>query len=178
MFCIQFYSLNLDKSEDIISKIKPTVVNLHDCESSDVNKYTECEEAFPTVRFRGPNLKNSQKVELKRKSDFSIENTDSKRRKTSPTISANNTVANIEFLRNEVVWGKIRGWPHWPARIVEFENKRIEILWFNDYRRTKVFRTQLFKFYPNFNEFAQKFSSNIGLETAAKEALLYLSANN
>lgn len=46
-----------------------------------------------------------------------------------------------------------------------------EVIWFNDYRKTKLYRSQLFKFTPNIDEFAKKFKGTAGLETAAKEAL-------
>lgn len=83
-----------------------------------------------------------------------------------------NTVSLIQFSMDEVVWAKLKGHPAWPAKIVGFENKRFEILWFNDYRRSKVFRSQLFKFN---NANVEKFSKakNVGVETAIKEAILY-----
>lgn len=85
-----------------------------------------------------------------------------------------NIVANLLYSIDEVVWGKIRGWPHWPARVTSIEQNKYVVTWFNDYRKSKLFHTQLFKFYPNFESFSNKFSSSIGLETAAKEALLYI----
>lgn len=39
--------------------------------------------------------------------------------------------------------GKIRGWPHWPAKVLRIERRRFEVEWFNDYRRTKLFRSQM-----------------------------------
>lgn len=96
------------------------------------------------------------------------------------TSTVNNVVAVLEYSINEVVWGKIRGWPHWPARITSIEGRRFEVQWFNDYRKTKLFRTQLFKFYKHYDEFSKLFDSKIGLETAAKEAVILLAhkANN
>lgn len=85
-------------------------------------------------------------------------------------------IVPIEFKINEVVWGKIRGWPHWPARIVSIEPRRYVVFWFNDYRKSTLYRTQVFKFHENFKEFSDKFETKIGLETAAKEALIYLAA--
>lgn len=59
---------------------------------------------------------------------------------------SNNAVAVPEFKLDEVIWSKLRGWPHWPARILSFEENKIEIYWFNDYRTSKVFKSALFKF--------------------------------
>lgn len=46
-----------------------------------------------------------------------------------------------------------------------------KIFWFNDYRVSKVFKSTLFKFDSNFDEFLQPCHRNIGLKTAMKEAL-------
>lgn len=86
------------------------------------------------------------------------------------------TVAVEPFSINEVVWGKIRGSPHWPAKIIQYHPRRIEVEWFNDYRTTKLFRSQVFKFYPNFNIFAEKFDSTVGLKVAAQEALMHVAS--
>lgn len=83
-----------------------------------------------------------------------------------------NIVSVLEFARGEIVWGKLRGWPHWPAKIKRIEQKKYEVVWFNDYRKSKLFRSQIYKFCKNFDEFSKKFGKTIGLETAAKEALL------
>lgn len=96
------------------------------------------------------------------------------KRKDSTEINGNNVVSNLTYTLNEVVWGKIRGWPHWPARITSIEGRRYQVQWFNDYRNSKLFRTQLFKFYKNYDEFSKPFAQKVGLETAAKEAVLFL----
>lgn len=82
--------------------------------------------------------------------------------------------AVFAFKVDEVIWGKIRGWPHWPAKVTRIEQRRFEVEWFNDYRKTKLFRSQMFKFQPNFDIFSEKFSTTIGLEDAACEAFMYL----
>lgn len=82
--------------------------------------------------------------------------------------------ANVEFSVDEIVWGKLRGHSHWPCKIISIEQNRFVVTWFNDYRNSTLFRTQMFKFMPNFKEFAKKFSSSVALETAAKEALISL----
>lgn len=85
----------------------------------------------------------------------------------------NNIVAKVEFKINEVIWCKIRGSPTWPCKIKSFVKNMAIVVWFNDYRITKVYRTQLQKFLINFDTHAQNFDTNIRLKTAAKEALLY-----
>lgn len=84
------------------------------------------------------------------------------------------TVATIDFRVGEVVWAKIRGYAHWPALIKSMpSNRTAEVTWFNDYRKTKLFRTQLFKFLTHFERFAVRFEDVIGLKTAAQEGLIY-----
>lgn len=86
---------------------------------------------------------------------------------------ANSTVAQIEFKIGEIVWARIKGFPAWPARIKSFpSNKMAVVYWFNDYRITKLYRTQMYKFLNNFDEFSKKFGDTVGLETAAREALI------
>lgn len=41
------------------------------------------------------------------------------------------------------------------------ELRRYDVFWFNDYRRSKIFRTQIFKFYENIPKYAEKFNSSI-----------------
>lgn len=100
------------------------------------------------------------------------------KQKVEVSLPANNIVAKFQYSINEIVWTKIRGFPHWPAKVIANErgkvSTRYEVLWLNDYRKSKVYESQMFKFYPNFEEFSAKFSTTIGLETAAKEALIYL----
>lgn len=69
--------------------------------------------------------------------------------------------------------GKIRGSAHWPAKIICVHNRRYEVEWFNDYRTTKLYRSQIFKFCPNFDIFAEKCDTTVGLRDATEEALLY-----
>lgn len=90
-----------------------------------------------------------------------------------------NIVAKIDFKVGDVVWAKIRGCPFWPAkieRIYGVKLQMIEILWFNDYRRSKVYRTQIESFLPNFRKNSKFFKEKVGLETAAKEAVLYMTS--
>lgn len=85
----------------------------------------------------------------------------------------------IKYKVGEVVWAKIRGFPGWPARIEDiFGGKRqmFRIFWFNDYRYSNVYINQIFKFHSYFEQFSKPFNSHIGLETAAREALMYIAA--
>lgn len=50
----------------------------------------------------------------------------------------------------------------------------IRIFCFNDYRYSNVYETQIYKFHNYFEQFSQRFESHIGLETAAREALIYI----
>lgn len=89
--------------------------------------------------------------------------------------SSESTIARIDFKVNEVVWAKIKGSVHWPAKIKSFpSSKMVIVVWFNDYRTTKIYRTQLFKFLQNFDLYAQNFDNTVGLKTAAYEGLMYL----
>lgn len=88
-------------------------------------------------------------------------------------VTIQNQLQVIDFKIEEVVWAKIKGYPHWPAKIKSFpSNRTAEVVWFNDYRKTKIFRTQLFKFLPHFDTFAKKFDETIGLKKAAQEGLI------
>lgn len=81
-------------------------------------------------------------------------------------------IAMIEFSIDEVVWGKLKGHPHWPAKICKFEKNKFEIFWFNDYRKSTVYRSQLFKFNDsNVKAFSKVLKG--GLEAAIKEAIVY-----
>lgn len=82
---------------------------------------------------------------------------------------------SANFSVGEVVWAKIRGYPHWPARINWLTDRRAEVVWFNDYRRTKIYKFHLFKFLTHFDQFASKFNDTVGLQAAAQEGLMCLS---
>lgn len=83
-------------------------------------------------------------------------------------------IVKVEFKINEIVWAKIKGYPAWPARIKSFApHNRAVVVWFNDYRTTKLFRTQLFKFLKFFERHAVNFDKTIGLKKASLEGLFY-----
>lgn len=88
-----------------------------------------------------------------------------------------NQIATLEFKEGDVIWAKNRGFPNWPARIESIYGEKRQlyrIYWFNDYRVSKVFKSQITNFCKNFDENSRLFDSHLGLETAAREALIYL----
>lgn len=89
-------------------------------------------------------------------------------------------IKQTETTSNELaVWAKISGHPNWPAKVEQIYGCRLqmaEILWFNDYRRSKVYKSQLQRFLPNEEQHSKLFDGHIGLETAAKEAMLYIAS--
>lgn len=90
---------------------------------------------------------------------------------SNPSLEA---LAVIEFKVKEIVWAKIKGYPAWPARIQSFPSaKMASVIWFNDYRTTKIYRTQLFKFLKFFDRYSINFDKTIGLKKAALEGLYY-----
>lgn len=81
-----------------------------------------------------------------------------------------------EFVMHEIVWAKIKGSSHWPARIENIIASsrgctKYVVFWYNDYRRSVIFKSQAYKFLENFEKFAVKFDDIIGLKTAAFEAM-------
>lgn len=89
-----------------------------------------------------------------------------------------NTVGKVEFKVGEIVWARIKGSPHWPAQIKSFHStKMVNVVWLNDYRRTRLYRTQMYKFLINFDAFAKRFHDTVGLETAAREGLMKYGEN-
>lgn len=95
---------------------------------------------------------------------------------TNDRISNGNEIAIIDFQVNDIVWVKLKGSPFWPAKIERIygqRNQMLEVFWFNDYRRSKVNKGQAQPFLRNFRKHAKSFNHHIGLEAAAKEAILY-----
>lgn len=88
------------------------------------------------------------------------------------TDAKNMVVMTLPFKIGEVVWGKIRGWPHWPAKIMRIYPQQYEVEWFNDFRRTKLYRSQIYKFAFNFDLFSEKFDTTVGLREAAEQAMI------
>lgn len=60
--------------------------------------------------------------------------------------SGSNALAQIPYSVDEVVFTKLKGFPHWPSRILRSDKNKYEIYWFKDYRTSMVFHTQIFKF--------------------------------
>lgn len=114
-------------------------------------------------------------VEVQSNLDYASGKTDktSSTCKTKPIVEL--AVAVIPFKIGDVVWGKIQGWPHWPAKVTKIFPRQYEVEWFNDFRTTKLYRSQIYKFGPNFEIFADKFDSTAGLREAAEQALIFFS---
>lgn len=92
-------------------------------------------------------------------SSTEIELDKSKHSSDEPLQTATLTVAKPQFAIQEIIWAKLKGHCHWPATIKRMTETAsgldmYEIKWFNDYRHTKVYRTQMFKFLENFERFA------------------------
>lgn len=90
-------------------------------------------------------------------------------------------IVKMAFQIDDAVWVKIRGHPTWPAKIEKFHYGRtlmVDVFWFNDYRRTKVFGSQLQNFLLNLQTYKHTFQNHIGLETAVKEAMIYLTSKS
>lgn len=71
----------------------------------------------------------------------------------------------------------VLGFPHWPAKIYSIygsRNQMVEVWWFNDYRRTKMQISQMSNFFQNYEKLKPTFTNRIGLETAVKEAIIYM----
>lgn len=47
----------------------------------------------------------------------------------------------------------------------------VEVVWYNDFRVTKLYRSQIYKFGSNFTIFAEKFDTTVGLREAAEQAM-------
>lgn len=154
-------------------------------------KTIEQKQIDSIVELNSKKKNDSSVVEKKSRKQKKLDHTDSPKEDevfeinpitpvTSSDGKHNSNITGVislqQFAIGEVVFAKIKGSPHWPAKIVSFDNKRYEIFWFNDYRTSKVFVSQLFKFEINFNEFAKKFQKNIALETASNEALIFLAS--
>lgn len=98
--------------------------------------------------------------------------------KKNSAVEPTLVVATNPFRVDEVIWGKIRGAHHWPAKVLSFKDRRIFVEWFNDYRTTGLFRSQIYKFGPNFPIFTEKLDDVVGLRGAVEEALRYGMENN
>lgn len=80
------------------------------------------------------------------------------------------TLAWIDFNIGEVVWAEIKGYPHWPAKIKSFPTTcTAEVVWFNDYRTTEIFCSQIFKFLIHFGQFATRFTDRLVLKLSFKK---------
>lgn len=86
------------------------------------------------------------------------------------------TIAKPDFKINEIIWAKIKGSVHWPAKIDRILSKSngtimYDVIWYNDYRRSKIYKLQAVKFLENFEKYSERFDDVVGLKTAAFEAM-------
>lgn len=89
----------------------------------------------------------------------------SKERGVLKAISENN------FSIGAIVWCKLKGYRHWPAKVLGFDQNKIIVRWFNDNRRqSTVFASQIQQFSRHCFAYSQNVS--ISLATAIKEALI------
>lgn len=79
-------------------------------------------------------------------------------------------IAAHAFALGEIVWGKLKGFRHWPGKIIGISKNKFVLSWYNDPRISIVAVTQLY----SFSKFALKFSNNVStaLKKAIKEALI------
>lgn len=159
-----------DKIPSNSDKYRSSKTNSESENSSRINKnkpkIEQIVKQCPTSRGSSPN-----NVDFEKKKDPNLEN-------VNENIGQKlDEIAVMDFRIGDVVWAKIRGYPGWPARIESIygdKKQTFRVYWFNDYRISNIYRSQIYKFHLHFEKFAKLFDSHIGLETAAKEAMMYL----
>ena len=83
------------------------------------------------------------------------------------------------FEKGEVVWGKIKGYPYWPAIITDFNNNLIyTIKFYNDNSYAKLSSKFLLKYQENKNKIIESNRKNKKLLGAIKSADIELKKNN
>ena len=86
---------------------------------------------------------------------------------------------NTFFERGEVVWGKIKGYPWWPANIIDFNNNLVyTIKFYSDNSYAKLSSKFLLKYEENKNKILEANKKNKKLLSAIKEADLDLKKLN
>lgn len=124
-----------------------------------------------------PNAQTSESMAAIEKTTAMIDKDERKKPgNISSTKNESLTIAKPDFLVGDIIWAKIKGSVHWPAKIDRILTKAnrvmmYEIIWYNDYRRSKIYRLQANKFLENFEQYASRFDDVIGLKTAAFEAM-------
>lgn len=85
-------------------------------------------------------------------------------------------IAQPQFQINEIVWAKLGHFPSWPCKIERLygiRNQMVEVLWFNDFRRSKMHVAKIYKFFDKLEEFSKDADLRVGLNRAIKEAIIY-----
>lgn len=128
------------------------------------------ERKIETLNKGGQNKDTDRSNCTKEKSKIHI---DENHENNETKSKVDNQIALLDFKIGDVIWAKLSGHPIWPSkieRIYGIKHQMLEIVWFNDYRRSKIYKTQA----QNFQKHAHLFNTHIGLETAAKEAMIYI----
>lgn len=154
------------KQQLIGSGEQPNIIELPSTSKRKLDAITSC---MGNSSKNSGIMPNSEKIPSSEQSDFT--NTNNAQTKEENSVT---TVATVSFNIDETVWGKLRGSPHWPAKIIAIEGRRYEVRWYNDDRTSKLFLSQIFKFRQHFKRFSVKFPTSVGLEDAAKHALIHL----
>lgn len=167
--------MTLSTSANFIGRVTRLTTNINGCskETRPDGQSTKKRKSDCSI---GDDLKCKKKKITRNTIIETKESENAMEASSDQNISSTVTIAVNLFVVGEVIWGKIRGWPHWPAKIIHLKGKFFEVEWFNDYRTTKLYRSQVYKFYPNYDLFAEKFDKTVGLKTAANDALLYISS--
>lgn len=161
----------LERESTSSQNLSVAVVNTTEtsCESSTQDKPIESE------RTSSENLTVAVVNTIETSDESS---TDDKSIEANSTSSQILTIAKPLWSIDDAIWAKIRGSCHWPARIIKIlPKKQFIVEWFNDYRTTRVFASQIYKFAPNIFMFQEKFDLVAGLREAAEEATLHMLRN-
>lgn len=116
---------------------------------------------------------NNDRVKLSTPTDKQLAENSNARKHNQCTVQE---VATLHMKVGDIVWAKLSRAPYWPAkieRVYGIKNQMIEVVWFNEYRRSKIHKGQAEDFLLNFKKHVPKFNDFVGLETAAKEATIY-----
>lgn len=157
--------VDIRSNHEMVSLEKPT----------GVPEQKSDERKIKTIKKGGQNKETDRSNCTKEKSKIHLDENQENNETKESTVD--NQIALLDFKIGDVVWSKLSGHPIWPSkieRIYGIKHQMLEIVWFNDYRRSKIYKTQAQKFLPNFQKHAHLFDKHIGLETAAKEAMIYI----
>ena len=79
-----------------------------------------------------------------------------------------------KFNKDEVIWGKVKGYPNWPGIIIEvIGEEKYGVLFFGDHTRSNLTEESIEKFEENFD----KNFKNTKIKNSLYEALDYFVSN-